>query len=376
MSTVKANTYQDASGGNTATINSMTPTADSLQGFRNRIINGDMRIDQRNAGASVANANGFITDRWTMAKYSTGGGAYSGQQVSDAPTGFVNSLKVTVTTNESSQPADAYWQVVQYIEGFNSADLGFGTSSPSTITLSFWVKSSVTGTYSVAFYNNGQGGVARSYIATYTINSANTWEQKSITITGDGSGGSGYWSTTTGYGPSVFFDMGSGTNTQTTANSWQTGNYRRTSGSVRLMATNGATWFVTGVQLEVGSVATPFERRPYGTELSLCQRYCTVYTGVVYGYYQFGTAYSTTRAITMVGLPVTMRTTPALSTTGNFRLHDAVTTTAVTAFAITNSSDNIFGIDSTVASGLTQYRPYFLGSNNDTTAKLIASAEL
>lgn len=281
----------------------------SFNSFKNRIINGDMRIDQRNAGASVANANGFITDRWTMAKYSTGGGAYSGQQVSDAPTGFVNSLKVTVTTNESSQPADAYWQVVQYIEGFNSADLGFGTSSPSTITLSFWVKSSVTGTYSVAFYNNGQGGVSRSYIATYTINSANTWEQKSITITGDGSGGSGYWSTTTGYGPSVFFDMGSGTNTQTTANSWQTGNYRRTSGSVRLMATNGATWFVTGVQLEVGSVATPFERRPYGTELNLCQRYFYI-TDTNAG---FGTPGTTTQASFKTRLPVTMRTAPTLT---------------------------------------------------------------
>lgn len=243
-------------------------------GFKNRIINGQMQIDQRNAGALVSNANGYITDRWTMAKYSSGSGAYSGQQVTDAPAGFTNSLKVTVTTNESSQPTDAYWQVFQRGEGYNFADLGFGTSSPSAITVSFWVKSSVTGTYSACIYNDGSGGTNRAYVTTYTINAANTWEYKSFTLTGDGASGAGYWNTTNGTSVCLFFDMGSGVNQQAaSANTWLNTNVRRISGTVRLMATSGATWQVTGVQLEKGSTATSFDYRPYGTELALCQRY-------------------------------------------------------------------------------------------------------
>ena len=244
-------------------------------GFRNRIINGAMTIDQRNAGALVSNANGYITDRWTLAKYDPTGGAYSGQQVSDAPTGFVNSLKVTVTTS-IAQAFDAYWQLAQAIEGNNSADMGFGTATPSVFTVSFWVKSSVTGTYSFAIYNNGQGGTPRSYVTTYTVNTASTWEYKTITITADGSSGAGLWSTTTGYGPAIFFDLGCGVSQQTTANTWASNNTRRIAGTVRLMATSGATFQLTGVQLEKGNIATPFDVRPYGTELQLCQRYYEV----------------------------------------------------------------------------------------------------
>ena len=253
---------------------SMQESNAQYTGFKNRIINGAMVIDQRNAGALVSGANGFITDRWTMAKYSSGSGVYSGQQVTDAPAGFTNSLKVTITTNETSQPTDAYWQVFQRGEGYNFADLGFGTSTPSAITVSFWVKSSVAGTYSASIFNDGFGGTNRNYVTTYTINSANTWEYKSFTVAGDGAAGSGFWSKTNGTSVCLFFDMGSGVNQTTSSpNTWTTENTRRASGSIRLMATNGATWQVTGVQLEKGSTATSFDYRPYGTELALCQRY-------------------------------------------------------------------------------------------------------
>jgi hypothetical protein len=262
----------DGSNGVTFNDASLQGAAASPYVLKNRIINGAMTIDQRNAGASVANANGFITDRWSLGKYDPTGGSYSGQQVSDAPTGFKNSLKVTVTSS-ITQSADQYWQAFQIIEGYNIADLGFGTSSPSQITVSFWVKSSVTGTYSIAFYNEGVGSVTRAYVTTYVINTANTWEQKSVTITGDGASGAGYWGSTNNAGLGLYFDLGCGTNQQATANAWASGNVRRVSGTVRLMNASSATWQITGVQLEQNTSATPFERRLYNQELAACQRY-------------------------------------------------------------------------------------------------------
>lgn len=289
---------------------------------KNRIINGDMRIDQRNSGTLVSNANGYITDRWTLSRFTSGSGVYSGQQVTDAPTAFKNSLKVTVTTAESSQPTSAFWQATQYVEGYNVADFGFGTSSPSTFTLSFWVKSSVTGTYSLAFYNNAQGGTGRSYITTYTVNSANTWEYKTITATADGAAGSGLWSATTGYGVSVIFDLGSGSDQQTTSGSWQTGNFRRTSGSVRLMATNGATFNVTGVQLEAGDTATPFERRNYGQELILCQRY---FQKIIWSRDDYGLAVNTVNDFrgTHFDFPVELRASPTFVVNQGWNLYQS-----------------------------------------------------
>jgi hypothetical protein len=261
MSTVRANQFLDAAGGNTATINGMTPTAQSLQGFRNRIINGNMVIDQRNAGAAVTTTGAgiYFVDRWTGFRNNAG---WSVQQVADAPSGFVNSLRVTTTTANAGSVA----LVQQWFEGNNVADLGFGTASASTVTLSFWVKSSVTGTFAV---NLANGATNRSYVATYTINAANTWEYKTVTVAGDTTG---TWATNNTAGLRVLFNIGTG-GSATTAGSWQTGDLIRTSTSVGTEGTLNATWQVTGVQLEAGSVATPFERRDYGRELMLCQRY-------------------------------------------------------------------------------------------------------
>jgi len=216
VSTLKVTTIQDASGGNTATINSMTPTADSLQGFRNRIINGDMRIDQRNAGAAVTINSAAVTysvDRW--AGYGQGSaGVFTLQQSTTVPTGFINSLKVTVTTADASIAASDFYTLQQRIEGFNVADLGWGTANAKTVTLSFWVRSSLTGTFSGALVG---AAFARSYPFTYSISAANTWEQKTVTVAGDTSGS---WVTNNGTGLVVYFDLGSGSDYEGTVNAW------------------------------------------------------------------------------------------------------------------------------------------------------------
>jgi hypothetical protein len=275
VSTLAVNTITNAAGGNTAQINGMTPTADSLQGFRNRLINSGMVIDQRNAGASVSITDGLLryaVDR--TAGYGTvSAGVFSVQRSATAPQGFTNSLLCTVTT--ASTPSSSHeYGIRQNIEGFNTADLGWGSASAQAITLSFWVRSSVTGTFAGSVANSAYN---RAYVFTYSISAANTWEQKSITVPGDTSG---TWLTDNGAGIRLNFNLGAGSSVTGTAGVWGATYLQSATGSVNLIATSGATFYITGVQLEAGSVATPFERRPYGTELALCQRYYT--TDVVY----------------------------------------------------------------------------------------------
>jgi hypothetical protein len=355
MSTVKANAIIDASGGNTATINSMTPTADSLQGFRNRIINGDMRIGQRNAGASVTinNTASYTLDRWYERCVGGAGSAViTVQRSSTAPTGFTNSKLLTVTTSKSPAVSEQFWGY-QAIEGFNLADFGLGSASASTFKLSFWVRSSVTGTYSVAFQNSAQ---SRSYVATYTVNVANTFEYKTVTVTGDTTG---TWLTDNGVGMYVFFDTGSGSNFNTTAGAWTAGTYYRTSGSVSLISNSGATFYITGVQLEVGSVATPFERRDYGRELILCQRYYYKTATISAGVISVGVFASTTTNFSAFGsFPVRLRTDPsALETSGSasdYQYNGTNTTicNAVPTFS-TRTSKDMYQVNASVSSGLT-----------------------
>ena len=314
MSQLAVNAILDANGGNTATINSMTPTADSLQGFRNRIINGDCRIDQRNAGASVAinDATVYTLDRWRMAEVTDG--AVTVQQVTDAPTGFVNSLKITTTTADGTLGSTQYSFLKQAIEGFNVSDLGWGTANAKTVTLSFWVRSSLTGTFSGAFVNDGSN---RNYIFEYSIASADTWEYKTIVVPGDTSG---TWLTNNSVGIRLRFDYGSGSSLRGTANTWQAGNLIGSTGSVSVIGTLNATFYITGVQLEVGSVATPFERRPYGTELALCQRYYSNFVVTQDEYVAVAHASSATAAKTQAFFfKVPMRATPTvtLSAAGN-----------------------------------------------------------
>jgi len=266
--------------------------------FRNRIINGDMRIDQRNAGAAVT-AEGYLVDRWRVWRDQT----YSIQQSSEAPSGFANSLAVTKTNTTQSN----YAYLVQYVEGNNVADLGFGTASAATVTVSFWVKSSITGVFSVVLSNN----TAKSYATTYTINAANTWEQKSVTIAGDTAG---TWLKTNGVGIAAIFDFGGGaSSTAASNNAWISGTATKAAGSTGLGTTNGATFYITGVQLEAGSVATAFDVRDYGRELMMCQRYYWANTScIIDGYVRVSLD---TSRFTQVFFPVPMRAAPSITQT-------------------------------------------------------------
>ena len=278
MSTIRVNTLQNTSttDGGISIDNSGHVTVDGVAmpsagplSNRNKIINGDMRIDQRNAGSSVtinATAKAYTVDRW-HANGQSSDGVFTVQQSTTAPAGFTNSLLATVTTADASIGADQYYLLCQRIEGYNVADLDFGSAAAKTVTLSFWVRSSLTGTFSGALENSAEN---RAYPFTYSISSADTWEQKTITIAGDTSG---TWLTNNGIGMFVWFDLGCGSNKRGTAGSWTGSNFYGATGAVQLIATNGATFYLTGVQLEAGSVATPFEHRSYGQELSLCQRY-------------------------------------------------------------------------------------------------------
>jgi len=312
MSTIKTNAILDASGGNTTTINGTTPTAYNTMG-KNRIINGAMEIDQRNAGSAATVTNDYVLDRFKIFEQTDG--AISTQQVTTVPAGFKNSMKITVTTADSSLAANQLTSIFQPIEGLNCTDLSWGTSDAKTVTLSFWVRSSLTGTFGGCLVN---GAVDRSYVFQYTVNSADTWEQKSITVAGDTSG---TWLTTNGVGVYVLWSLGDGTDYQGTANAWQAGSKRSASGNVNLLGTNGATFYITGVQLEVGSVATEFERRPYGMELALCQRYYQKYTGNTTSYPLFGVgqAYSSNQIMGVSkGLATDMRAYPTASLTGTW----------------------------------------------------------
>ena len=285
-------------------------------GFKNRIINGDMRIDQYTAGSGKsisAAVAGFGLDRFSTS--CIGATVATIQQSTIAPSGFKNSFSLTITTPDTSVTGTDAVTIWQRIEGNNLYDMGFGSSSASPFTLSFWVRASVTGTYCVRFSN---AGYDRSYVAPYTINSVNTWEYKTITIPGDTTG---TWLTSNNMGLVVEFCVGNGTTYQTsTANTWLAGNYVSTAAQTNLISTTGATFYITGVQLEKGSVATAFDYRPYGTELQLCQRYCYALdnrSGQSYYAYGIGTWVSTAACQCFVKFPVNMRVPPTALTSGS-----------------------------------------------------------
>ena len=248
-------------------------SSSGLYGFKNRIINGAMVIDQRNAGASVNNdtsGSQYCVDRWGIVGSQSS--KFSAQRSTTAPVGFINSLLITSLSAYSVGSTD-YFQCYQPIEGLNVQDLGWGTSDAKTVTLSFWVRSSLTGTFGGTLSNQAFN---RSYPFTYTISVANTFEYKTITIAGDTSG---TWLTTNAVGMYVMFGLGAGSSASGTAGSWQATGYRSATGATSVVGTNGATFYITGVQLEKGSTATSFDYRPYGTELQLCQRYFEQWNG-------------------------------------------------------------------------------------------------
>ena len=340
-------------------------------GFKNRIINGAMRIDQRSAGASVSSLNAkYLNDRWYCTTYNTTSTAI---QSTTAPTGFNNSQLITNVTSTAPGGSNNTYTLSQAIEGYNIADLGYGTASASTVTLSFWVRSSLTGQYSVALANGLNSSATRSYVANYTISAADTWEQKTITVTGPTTG---TWNTTTSAGIYVNFDLGSGTDFNTTANAWQSGAYMRTTGNATFNLTTSGTFYVTGVQLEKGSTATSFDYRPYGTELALCQRYYYQITYAVNsGSSIIGFSRSATQAYFNLTNPVTMRSQPTIAFTGTApSWNDGASNYALSSpQALDSLGDNAFYATMT---GATAFRPGNIFGSSGGSGVTTFSAEL
>jgi hypothetical protein len=322
MSQLKVDTITDEAGtGSPSLPNGLTvggvnyPSTGPLSN-RNKIINGAMVIDQRNAGAAVTpTGSAYTLDRWLASL--TQSSKYSVQQSTTAPTGFNNSLLVTSLSAYSVGAGD-FFLLRHYIEGFNFADLGWGSANAQSVTMSFWVRSSLTGTFGGSLQNSAEN---RSYPFTYTINAANTWEQKILTIAGDTSG---TWvGATNAVGVRINFGLGAGsTFGGGTAGAWVGSDFRSVTGAVSVVGTNGATWQITGVQLEAGTVATPFEHRSFGQELALCMRYYYIVRGSADGLGVPAIGNLTRWTTNVEGycvthLPTPLRATPTISFTGS-----------------------------------------------------------
>lgn len=305
MSNIRVNTINDASGGSAAVLYGVASPPNSM-GFRNRIINGAMVIDQRNAGASVTPINGqYTVDRFSAAL--TAASKFSVQQNAGAvtpPAGFTNYLGASSLSAYSVLTSD-FFALQQKIEGFNVADFAWGTANAQAVTVSFWVRSSLTGTFGGAVYNVSG---TRSYPFSYAIGAANTWEQKTITIAGDTSG---TWPKDNTTGMFLNFSLGAGATYTGTSGAWSSALYTTSTGATSVVGTNGATFYITGVQLEAGTVASPFERRDYGRELMMAQRYYQTVSEVAGN----GAGASSGNSLITAQFVVPMRATPTISST-------------------------------------------------------------
>jgi hypothetical protein len=344
-------------------------------GMKNRIINGAMVIDQRNAGASVTPVDGQYTiDRYKFSLAQTS--KLTTQQSTTAPTGFASSLLITSSSAYSVLSGDNF-NVIQWIEGYNTADLAWGTASAATVTLSFWVRSSLTGTFGGSLVNNNQN---YSYPFTYTISTANTFEYKTITIAGPTAG---TWSnTTTTRNIGLWIGLGVGSTGSGTAGAWAAAGYYSATGATSVVGTSGATFYITGVQLEKGSTATSFDYRPYGTELALCQRYLPAvsFAGGANPYFGAGMAYSTTAAYYTVSFPVTPRVPPTGLTVSSashfagFLANSSTSNATGVSFSGANNHSafvNLTGMSSLVAGNST-----LIYMNNSSALMLFTGCEL
>ena len=376
-STVAATTLS-ASGA--STFPNSAPSVIGGLGFRNRVINGDMRIDQRNEGASVSVSTGgqpYGVDRWN-GQGTAAAGVFSLQRsTSTPPAGFTNFTRITTTTADASPAAGSVYNFRHQIEGNNLQDFQFGAATAKTVTISFWVRSSLTGTFSGAFANNAFN---RGYPFTYAISVANTWEQKSIAIAGDTTG---TWLTDNGIGLRVYFDLGSGSNFRGTAGAWAASGLIGATSAVRVISTVSATFDLTGVQLEVGNAATEFERRPFGQELELCFRYFRRYASdasnhcLLPGY---ALANATTGGYGPVQISPIMRDNPTLSVSAaaDLSVDTSGTAAALSAVSIYGgyTTKNSVLLNFTVASGLSNGQAYMFRVNSGTGKHASFSAEL
>jgi hypothetical protein len=355
---------------------SLQTAAASPYVLKNRIINGAMVIDQRNAGASVTipAALTYTLDRWQA--QSEQASKYSVEQTITgvaAPTGFTDYLGATSLSAYSVLTGDRF-VIRQNIEGFNVGDLGFGTANAKTVTISFWVRSSLTGSFGGYI---GNSALDRAYPFSYTISAANTWEQKSVTIAGDTSG---TWLTNNGVGLRLGFSLGVGATYTGTGGAWASSQILAPTGSTSVVGTSGATWYVTGVQLEQNTSATPFERRLYNQELANCQRYAFVTDGSISNTGAVSNAVSGTVQQRII-FPVVMRVAPsaAVNTSGSWIVSNDYnadyTASTVSVSAIGASTQgcriNLAGFASLPAQGT-----ILGGLFSSGTGKLIFSSEL
>lgn len=316
-------------------------------GNRNLIINGAMQVAQRGTSAVTINSGSaqYLLDRFYASGQSSAG-VFTVEQSTDTPANFKNSLKVTVTTADSSIGSTANYRLQQSLEGQNISHLNYGSSDAQTITLSFYVKSSLTGTFGGRLSNSA---LDRSYPFTYTISSANTWERKTVTIAGDTSG---TWLDTNGVGIALVWSIGAGSSRLGTAGAWAGTRYDGASGQTNIIATNSATFFITGIQLEVGEQATPFEHRSYGEQLQLCRRYFTRYTGNTV--FAVGQAISTSQATASVPLQQPMRVAPTKSQQGIKMRNSTGNSATASALSISNKTEDFIELLGTrTGSGLT-----------------------
>ena len=349
----------------------------NAQGFRNRIINGDMRIDQRNAGASVTPAtDSYTLDRWGYA--SSQASKFTVQQNAGSvtpPAGFTNYLGATVASAVTIAASDYFW-IQQFIEGLNIADLGWGSANAQTVTLSFWVRSSLTGTFGGALQNSASN---RSYPFSYTISAANTWEQKSITIPGDTAG---TWLTTNGKGIRLSFGLGVGSDRTGPAGAWAATNYASATGATSVVGTAGATFYLTGVQLETGTVAEQFERLDYGRQLIQCQRYLPAFISTSTNDTLPGSFFgaTTTAASGTYAFMVRARVRPTgitISSGSHFTLTRPSTGTVVaTGINYAAAGTDAAQLEFTAASGLVADQSYFVRSNSASAYILFTGCEL
>jgi len=310
---------------------------------RNLVINGNFVVAQRGTSFSNVTSSQFCLDRFSVDV--GGGGAFNVTQDTSAPEGFEKSLKLEVNTADSSIAAADAYRVTQSIEGQNTAQVDLGASTAKAMALSFYVKSSVTGTYGVGLANSAE---TENFVAEYTISSANTWEKKTINIPVRTSG---TWLTTNGVGIGVRFDLGSGTNYNGTAGQWQTTSSKvyRTSSCVNLIATGSATWFITGVQLEVGQNPTEFETEPFGETLQKCQRYYYSLPDTPTSSFRIlhlAHAQSATFANSGFNHPTPMRAQPTITENGTLVMHDG---TGQRAYAVGTN----YSTTTTVATDIT-----------------------
>jgi len=355
-----------------ASSGTLATTAQASIGMKNRIINGDMRIDQRDSTATI-NGTGvtYNVDRW-LGRGETSEGVFTLAQDTTSPANFSNSLKATVTTDDDASPmwGTSSYRIQQQIEGYNIADLNWGTSDAQSVTLSFWVRSSVTGTLGGSVAN---GDFNRFNPFSYTISAANTWEYKTVTIAGDTSG---TWVTNNALGLRLNFSLGAGADRLGTAGTWTSSVLEGVTGQVNPIQTNGSTFYITGVQLEAGTTATPFENLQYGQQLALCQRYFEpiINDSLNYNGGQIiGSSYNTTRNFALIYMKQIKRATPtiAASGVGGSILQN---NTAKTVTALLNSYPDIYSVGIDITASVTQGAAFHY--NPSATTLITADAEL